>query len=158
MIAPAPTDNSGVRFPPPLVYALPWTAAWLFGRVVPLPFPTSYAVLRVVGWALVAAWVGLSAAAIFRFRRAGTSMIPTRPTTAFVIAGPYRFTRNPMYLSLAALYLGLTGLFDTMWPLVLFPFVIVAMSQFVIAREERYLETKFGDAYRAYTARVRRWI
>jgi len=75
-----------------------------------------------------------------------------------VVTGPYRVTRNPMYVSLAAVYVGVTCLFNTVWPLVLLPLVIVAVQRLVIAKEERYLEAKFGQAYRDYQARVSRWI
>ena len=80
------------------------------------------------------------------------------PTTAIVEAGPYRFTRNPIYLGM---FLGLVGLaigFDSLWLLAtLVPFALV-IRYGVVAREEAYLERKFGDAYRHYRTRVRRWL
>ena len=92
------------------------------------------------------------------FRRAGTSFIPIKPTTALVWSGPYQFTRNPMYLAMACLYLGLALWFDLFWPLILLPGVLAGVQYGVIAREEQYLERKFGDDYRQYKARVRRWL
>jgi protein-S-isoprenylcysteine O-methyltransferase Ste14 len=92
------------------------------------------------------------------FRRAGTSMIVTNPTTAMVTSGPYRFTRNPMYLGMAFLYIALALAFGVIWALIVLPAVIVAVDRLVIAREEPYLEAKFGDRYRAYKRRVRRWL
>ena len=92
------------------------------------------------------------------FRRARTSPIPVKPTTAIVETGPYRFTRNPMYVGLTLLYLGLTLWVGSLWPLLLLPVALFALQRFVIAREERYLEAKFGDQYLRYKARVRRWI
>jgi protein-S-isoprenylcysteine O-methyltransferase Ste14 len=112
----------------------------------------------VVSWVLVLGAILLAGSAWVQFRRAGTTPNPTQPTTALVVRGPYRFTRNPMYLSLAALYLGGALRLNSLWPLVLFPVVITLIEWRVIAREERYLEAKFGDAYRAYKAGVRRWI
>jgi protein-S-isoprenylcysteine O-methyltransferase Ste14 len=80
------------------------------------------------------------------------------PTTTIVDTGPYRFTRNPIYLGI---FLGLVGLaiaFDSLWPLVtLVPFTLV-IRYGVVAREEAYLERKFGHAYRRYRSRVRRWL
>jgi len=95
---------------------------------------------------------------VFLFRRAGTTPNPTKPTTALVLRGPYRFTRNPMYLGFAALYLGVTLLVNSLWPLLLFPAVVGLVQGRVIAREEAYLEAKFGNEYRAYKMRVRRWL
>jgi len=111
-----------------------------------------------LGWLLAGAGVALAASAIVLFRRAGTSPVPIQPTTALVAQGPYRFTRNPMYVGLAALYAGIALLVNSLWPLVLLPVVLIAIRWWVIAREEAYLERKFGDAYRAYTRRVRRWL
>ena len=102
--------------------------------------------------------MALAASAMILFFRARTSPLPIKPTTAIVETGPYRFTRNPMYLGLGLLYLGITLWVDTLWPLLCLPLVIFLVQRFVIEREERYLEAKFGEGYHAYKARVRRWI
>ncbi|HEV8673882.1 MAG TPA: isoprenylcysteine carboxylmethyltransferase family protein [Methylomirabilota bacterium] len=115
-------------------------------------------VARVLGIALLAGWVIVSLPAILALRRAGTSVNPARPTTALVTWGPYRVTRNPLYVGLTMLYLGLTAWFNALWPLLLLPIVLVVMQRGVIVREERYLERKFGEEYRRYKARVRRWL
>ena len=81
-----------------------------------------------------------------------------KPTSALVIWGPYRFTRNPMYMGLTTLYVGGTLLLNDLWPLALLPVVIGLVQRRVIAKEEAYLERKFGDEYRAYKAGVRRWV
>ncbi len=152
-------DKSGVRFPPPLIYAGLFVVGYALHRFLPVRFWAEPAPAQpVIGWGLVAASVLLSASAVWLFRRAGTTPNPWKPTTALVIRGLYRFTRNPMYLGFAALYLGLTLLVNSVWPLVLFPGVIALVQTQVIAREEAYLETKFGEEYRAYKARVRRWL
>ena len=92
------------------------------------------------------------------FRRARTSPIPIRPTTALVTNGPYRFSRNPMYLSLVLLYVGLALRLNDFWVLALAPVVIVLVHYLAIVREEQYLERKFGQEYLDYKARVRRWL
>jgi len=74
------------------------------------------------------------------------------------VHGPYRFTRTPMYVGWVIVHLGCVLLTNTVWPLVSLPVVLVLISRAVIAKEERYLAAKFGDAYRAYKARVRRWL
>ena len=110
------------------------------------------------GAVLAAAAVGLAAAALWRFRRAGTAAEPWRPSTALVTGGVYRFTRNPMYLAMALLYLGLALAVDSGVALVLFLPLLALVQAGVISREERYLEGRFGDEYRRYRAAVRRWI
>ena len=155
----ASRDTSGVGFPPPLPYAGGFVAGVGAHRLLPVRlWPEPAAIETVLGWGLLAAGVLLAASAAYLFRRAGTTPNPTKPTTALVIWGPYRFTRNPMYVGLAAVYLGGTLLLNDAWPIALFPVVIALVRRRVIAREEAYLERKFGDEYRAYKARVRRWI
>ena len=153
-------DRSGVRIFPPFIYAGLFALGYGAHRFVPLhlwPTGTPPAV-RAIAWILIAVWLGLSASAVFLFRRAGTTPNPMQPTTAIVVHGPYRFTRNPMYVSLVALYVGVTLFVNSAWPLILLPAVVLLVQRQVIAREEAYLEAKFGEAYRAYKARVRRWI
>ncbi len=91
-------------------------------------------------------------------RRAGTNVRPDQPTLALVFDGPFRFTRNPLYLAATGLYLGIALLVDALWPLLLLVPVLAVLRWGVVAREERYLEAKFGEPYRAYKARVRRWL
>ncbi|PYO43728.1 MAG: isoprenylcysteine carboxyl methyltransferase [Gemmatimonadetes bacterium] len=156
----AGNDSSAVRIFPPFIYAGLFALGYSVHRFVPAhlwpdgPPPAA----RAAAWALLVVWLGLSASAVFLFRRAGTTPNPSRPTTAIVVHGPFRFTRNPMYVSLVALYLSLTLFVNSVWPLVLLPVVIALVQRQVIAREEAYLEAKFGDEYRAYKARVRRWL
>jgi protein-S-isoprenylcysteine O-methyltransferase Ste14 len=91
-------------------------------------------------------------------RRAGTNIRPDQPTLALVTDGAFRFSRNPLYLAAAGLYVGVALLVHALWPLVLLIPMLAVLQWGVVAREERYLEAKFGDAYRAYKARVRRWL
>jgi protein-S-isoprenylcysteine O-methyltransferase Ste14 len=83
---------------------------------------------------------------------------PCAADNALVIEGPYRFTRNPMYLGLLLLYLGITCWFGFVGPLLLAPVLVWVIGVWVIVREERYLERKFGNEYRRYQAQVRRWL
>jgi protein-S-isoprenylcysteine O-methyltransferase Ste14 len=96
--------------------------------------------------------------AVLAFRRAGTHPQPWRPATALVVTGPYRFSRNPMYVGATLFYIGISFWVNSLWPLLLLPVVLVIMSRGVIAREEAYLERLFGDEYRSYRSRVRRWL
>ena len=91
-------------------------------------------------------------------RAAGTNVDPLRPTTAIVTAGPYRFSRNPIYVGLTLLYLGLASAFNTWWAVIVLVPILAIMHLGVVRREERYLEQKFGEPYREYRSRVRRYL
>jgi protein-S-isoprenylcysteine O-methyltransferase Ste14 len=150
-------DTSGVRIPPPLFYI----GGFLVGVALELAMPIDRPPLAItLAGALIGAalWLALDGAAMLFFRRAGTSMVPFNPTTALVTTGPYRRTRNPMYLGMAFLYIALALAFGVIWPLIVLPLVIAAVDQLVIAREEAYLVRKFGQPYCDYMARVRRWL
>ena len=152
----ARADSSGVAFPPPLAYALGFGIGYALDRLKPAPVDAGARTL--LGCVFAGAGVALVASAFVLFRRAGTSPVPIQPTTALVVRGPYRLTRNPMYIGLAALYVGVTLLINSLWPLVVLPVVLIVIRWGVVAREEAYLEREFGDEYRAYQARVRRWL
>ncbi len=152
-------DSPQVRFPPPLVYAGMLLLGLGIGRLLgDPPIGLDIKVASLAGMILAIAGLGLIFAALLRFRRAGTNPEPWRQTTAFVASGVYRWTRNPMYLGMALIFAGLALIFDSLATLLLLPFVVILIDRQVIAREERYLEAKFGDDYRAYKDKVRRWL
>ena len=150
-------DNPGVRVPPPLLYLAAVVAGWLFDRQWPVPIGVATPRLT-LAWLLIALSVVLLTSSVRSFWRKHTSAIPIRPATALVIAGPYRFTRNPMYVGMALLTAALGLLLDTWWPIVLLIPTLILVQVFVIAREERYLRRRFGAEYDAYTRQVRRWL
>jgi protein-S-isoprenylcysteine O-methyltransferase Ste14 len=113
---------------------------------------------RWIGGALILAWLALAAFAVGVFRRAGTTPNPTGDVTAFVINGPYRYTRNPMYLGLVLLQVGIAFVLCNAWVLILAPVTFLLLDRIVIAGEERYLEAKYGAAYTDYRRHVRRWL
>jgi protein-S-isoprenylcysteine O-methyltransferase Ste14 len=153
----ASADSPGVRFPPPLIYALAVVGGWLLDARWPLPITSSFA-RSVLAWLLVASWALLAASAIGLFRRRHTSMIPFRPATTLVTTGPFAFTRNPMYVSLAILTIAFALFLNTWWVVLLLIPVLLVVQQFVIVPEERYLRRRFGSEYEAYARRVRRWL
>ena len=101
---------------------------------------------------------GLLFGSLLLFFKARTSPLPMLPTTAIVKSGPYRWTRNPMYLAMLLIYLGVALWFDVFWALPFVPLVIFLVGRLVIGREERYLEEKFGEEYRRYKTEVGRWL
>jgi protein-S-isoprenylcysteine O-methyltransferase Ste14 len=152
-------DVAGVIALPPLIFLGFLAAAAVLEAVVPLPLLTAHALARyLAGAALAACGVVIIAMGTRRFLAAGTNIPPTLPTTALVVDGIYRQTRNPLYLGTTLIYLGLGVAAGSLWAVVLVVPLLWVINVGVVAREERYLERKFGDAYRAYKARVRRWI
>jgi len=146
--------------PPPLIYlagvALGLGGDFLFA-LEPLPRADAAAGLW-LGLAFGISGLLLILWAARTFNRAGTAIPPYKPASALVTEGPYQRSRNPIYLGMALIYLGVVCGTSSLGVLVLFPLVILVMEFGVIRREERYLESRFGEAYRAYKAEVRRWI
>ncbi|MBA3879587.1 MAG: isoprenylcysteine carboxyl methyltransferase [Sphingobium sp.] len=147
--------GAAVGFPPPFVFIgllLTGPLVERFVAVPPLGLPWLLgAAVAIVGLALIGAAIGL-------FRQRGENPEPWTPTNGIVDTGLYAYTRNPMYLGMAMAHLGLAIVLGSLVSLVLLPVAILIIQTQVIAREERYLEAKFGAAYRDYKTRVRRWI
>lgn len=152
----AKPEIAGVIAPPPLIYAGGMAIGLALHRWHPIELVPSRLAVP-LGVAIVL--LGLIAVpAVITFRRANTRPEPWKPTTSLVTTGPYRFTRNPMYVGFTLAYLGATCWINTAWPILLLPIVLGLMHYGVIVREEAYLERLFGDDYRTYRSRVRRWI
>ena len=152
-------DVAGVIALPPLIFLGFLAAAAVLEAVVPLPVLAAHAFPRyLAGAALAAGGFVMIGMGTRRFQAAGTNIPPSLPTTALVVDGIYRRTRNPLYLGTTLVYLGLGVAAGSIWAIVLVVPLLWVINTGVVAREERYLERKFGDAYRAYKARVRRWV
>lgn len=152
-------DIAGVIAPPPLLFLGPLLLALgidlgLGPPALGLELPAR-AVLAVPLLALGATCIVL---ALGRFRAADTPPQPWEPSTALVVEGIYKLTRNPMYLGMALTYAGLAVAFDSLVALLFLPLALLIVDRAVIAREERYMAAKFGAPYAAYRAKVRRWI
>ncbi|MBI4503637.1 MAG: isoprenylcysteine carboxylmethyltransferase family protein [Gemmatimonadetes bacterium] len=154
---PLASDHPHVLIFPPVLFVgtllLGLLLDWLFPRS---PFPPRPAMIA--GAVLVFASGALGFWGERTMHQAGTNVKPTQPTTAVVTGGPFRFTRNPLYLSVNLLYVGITLLANAVWPLLLLIPMLVVLHYGIVLREERYLEAKFGETYLNYKRRVRRWI
>ena len=156
-LKPGTRDRAGVIAPPPLIYGGIFLIGYLFQRAYPLPFlPEPFNSL--IGASLIIISLLLAISGMSALKRAGTYIDPFKPTTVLVVDGPYRFSRNPLYLSLTFLYTGIAVLFNLCGPILVLPLALIIMQFGVIIREERYLEKKFGEDYRLYRAHVRRWV
>ncbi len=145
----------GVRLPPPVMVAGLLAAAWLLRQVVPVPIGpplpafgslTIFAAVALVGWAILV------------MAKAGTDPRPDKPDTAMVEAGPFRFSRNPIYLGFLLAVAGFALRWGDLWGWVAVVLAHLVLDRFVVAKEEAYLTTRFGAAYEAYRSRVRRWV
>ena len=150
-------DHADVIGPPPLLY----TAALVIGAGLEWFWPTAIGLgwlplalgaIQLLAGLAIALWGALA------LRRAGTAIPPNRPTTELVTDGPFRWSRNPLYLALTLIYAGVGLIADDLWILVLLVPLLLLLHWGVVVREERYLEAKFGEAYRRYKQRVRRWL
>ena len=154
----SPSDKPGVIAPPPLLFGIFFGIAILFQWMHSLTIPLLPRQLQWPGMVLINISGLLFLWAAICMWRARTNINPLLPTTSLVTSGPYRFSRNPLSVSLVVLYLGLSLRLDTLWPLLLFVPLLIVFHYGVIQREERYLERKFGETYRNYCLNVRRWI
>lgn len=151
-------DSSGAVVHPPIAWVLAVGGGFVLDRLYPLPFVPDAVPGVVVGGIVFLAGLALLVWSAVTFGRAGTQIQIDRPTTTIVESGPYRFTRNPIYTGMFLGLIGFSIVFDSLWLLILLvPFYLV-IRYGVVAREEAYLERKFGDVYRAYKGRVRRWL
>ncbi|MBF6622044.1 MAG: protein-S-isoprenylcysteine methyltransferase [Pseudomonadales bacterium 32-61-5] len=148
---------TGVILPPPVIYLLFLAAAWLLESVLPIALPenlwTDY-----IGWGLIDAgvllmlWAGL----LMLWRK--TTVNPYGKPAKLLEEGPFRFSRNPIYLADSLIYCGIALLWSSLWPWLLLPALIYSMQRGVIVHEERLLTRLFGEAYGNYCQRVRRWL
>ena len=150
----------GVRFPPPFLFAGGFLISWLLDRRLPFLIAGSGPSRVQTGFGLVMLGIGLAFmfSGLGTFVRQRTAVIPHKPARLLVQTGPYRRSRNPMYVGLTWAYVGVSLMLNWAWPLVLLPFVLIALTTFVIHREERYLREAFGTAYEDYCRRVPRWL
>jgi protein-S-isoprenylcysteine O-methyltransferase Ste14 len=144
--------------PPPVLYI----GALLIGIALHVAFPlrifTASSAPGMLGVLLIVLSAAFARWAFWTMRQIGTTANPRKPSEALAVSGPFRFSRNPIYVAMTGLYAGASILANAVWPLLLLPPLLLLMDWGVIRREERYLSVKFGDAYVDYMARVRRWL
>lgn len=151
--------GADVRFPPPLVFLIGVLVAVVFHyAVIPLPVPVDRMISTWSGVLIGAIAVGFVITARVLFSRTGQSPIPWKPSPELISRGPYRFTRNPMYVGLTLFQIGLGIALNNLW-ISLFALPALTVVHFIaVLPEERYLSEKFGDSYRRYLTQVRRYL
>jgi protein-S-isoprenylcysteine O-methyltransferase Ste14 len=148
-----------MRIPPPLLFVGAFLLGWLIHLRMPLRFaaaPTPFT--RSAGTVVVLLGLALLATCMALFLRARTTIIPHHEASRLVGVGPYRFSRNPMYVGLTVVYVGLALRVNSLWPLLLLPLPLAVLHLVVIPTEERILAGALGTEYEAYRRRVRRWV
>jgi protein-S-isoprenylcysteine O-methyltransferase Ste14 len=154
---PTEADSPEVLTFPPVIYATFFIIGIITDRALSHSMEF-YGYPHQAGWVLAAIGFLIVGWAVARFVKEKTHVDVRKPTTTLVIEGPYRFSRNPMYLAATLLYAGIAIAYGKMATLTLIIPCLVVMHYGVITREERYLYGKFGDAYRNYHSKVRRWL
>jgi protein-S-isoprenylcysteine O-methyltransferase Ste14 len=154
------TATAGVVARPPLLFLAALVLGLASDRLLPLPFtlPGGDLVRWTVAGLLIVTGLALAAAGIRNFSRAATPVPTNEPTRALVTTGIHGWSRNPIYVGLLLVYGGIGIAALSPWVLILALPLVIILRYGVVAREEAYLERRFGDAHRAYKARVRRWL
>lgn len=150
-------DHPGVIALPPVLYGIGFVAGLLLRWLWPLPI-LPQAIAFWLGLLLLGFGGGTALWGQRTMRAAGTNVNPSLPTTVLITSGPFRLSRNPLYMALNLLYLGLSLAVNTWWGFVTLAPLLLLMHYGVILREERYLEQKFGESYRQYRSSVRRYL
>jgi protein-S-isoprenylcysteine O-methyltransferase Ste14 len=149
-------DNAGVTLPPPAIFIVTLVVAIVLNHCWPI-----YTIPQKVRWVgVVLILMGLAAigGGVSEFRKFKTSFVPIAPAKAMLDKGIFAKTRNPLYLGLLCIYVGVACLFSTVWAFLFLPLVLFAITKLVIVKEEAYLERRFGERYLDYKSRVRRWM
>lgn len=156
----ADTATAGVIARPPLIFLASLLLGYLLDYLVPLPFPAPWPdlVTWIIAGILILIGLTVFAAGIRNFSTAGTPVPTNEPTRALVTTGIHGRTRNPIYVGMFLIYAGIGIAAQSLWILILLLPLAVVINYGVVAREEAYLEWLFGEEYRTYKARVRRWI
>lgn len=146
-----------MRIPPPLLFVMAFVAGAGLQRLARLNIP-AVRIIQIVGCGLVGCAVLLALYSLGMFLAARTTVVPFSVASKLVTWGPYRFTRNPMYVSLVLAYLGMAAILSQLLALFLLPLPIILVHKIVIPYEERRMRQVFGEAYDQYCSKVRRWL
>ena len=155
------SDEAGaqVRFPPPLIFLICILSGMVFRyAVTPAPVPLDSTIGAVAGVLVLAIGIGFIATARTHFVRTGQNPIPWKPTPELIVNGPYRYTRNPMYLGATLFEVGLGVALNNLWISLFAALALAAVHVVAVLPEERYLSSKFGESYTRYLAQVRRYL
>ncbi|MBS1729738.1 MAG: isoprenylcysteine carboxylmethyltransferase family protein [Bacteroidetes bacterium] len=153
------SKGPGIYIPPPLFYVLTFIIALQIQKKVPISdmlFHTT--IMKLLGVIFILGSLFFLIRSLRQFFITKNTVVLIKPASSLQTTGVYAITRNPMYLGLGILYVGITGLIGNWWNLILFPFLMLIIQEYIIKREERYLEAAFGQEYIQYKSKTRRWL
>lgn len=152
-------DHPGVYFPPPFLYVAVFLFSVLLEKMININrsfFESTFA--SIASLLFIIAGFAFMLPALIKFFQTKNTLIPNKPATSLETSGIYSFSRNPMYLGLLLIYIGMAFFIGNWWTFILVPMLVILINKLIIIKEERYLERSFGPAYVDYRKKVRRWI
>jgi protein-S-isoprenylcysteine O-methyltransferase Ste14 len=153
------SKGPGVYIPPPLFYVLIFILALFIQRMIPIADSFfQLGIIKAVGIIFLIIALFFLASSFMMFFKSKNTVILIKPASLLQNTGIYRISRNPMYLGLAIVYLGITCIIGNWWNIILFPLLFLIIQEYIIKREEKYLELEFGQQYEEYRSKVRRWL
>jgi protein-S-isoprenylcysteine O-methyltransferase Ste14 len=152
-------DHPGVYIPPPLIYVLTFLAAVYAEKIFRIDDSTFHKQpVKIAGIILLVIALFFLVRSLRQFLKSKNTLVTIKPSTTLESSGIYNITRNPMYVGLAIVYLGITCLVGNWWNIILFPLLLLVVQEYIIKSEEKYLERRFGKVYLDYKSKVRRWL
>lgn len=152
-------DNPGIKIPPPLLYLAIFLLAILIQKLLPLNRVFFYtATSKIIGIVFIIIGLFFNFPALLQFIKTRNTVVTVKPANSLQTKSIYSVSRNPMYISLLLIYTGLSFLIGNWWNLVLLPFLFLLVQEYVIKREEKYLDRRFEQEYTDYRSKVRRWL
>lgn len=152
-------DNPGVYIPPPLIYILTFLAAVFIQKKIPIGDSLFHQqLIKIVGVILIIIALLFLDRSLRQFFLSKNTLITIKPASSLQTNGIYSITRNPMYVGLAIVYMGIACFIGNWWNIILFPVLLLIVQEYIIKREEKYLERRFGQEYLDYKSKVRRWL
>ena len=153
------SKGPGVLLPPPLLYVLIFIAAVFIQKIIPINDKLFHlSAIKVVGAILLIVALFFLVRSLRQFLLTKNTLILIKPASSLQTTGIYGMTRNPMYVGLAIVYLGITCFIGNWWNIILFPVLLIILQEYIIKREEKYLTLEFGQGYSDYKRAVRRWL
>ena len=153
------TKGPGIYIPPPLFYILIFIASIIIQKRIPIPDTLFHLmIVKVAGVIFLIIALFFLARSLRQFIKTKNTLILIKPASSLQTTGIYAITRNPMYVGLSIVYLGITCFIGNWWNIILFPILLLIIQEYIIKREEKYLELEFEQAYRDYKRIVRRWL
>ena len=153
------SKGPGVYIPPPLFYVLIFAASLFTQKTIPISDTFFHLkITKVAGVIFLIMALFFLVRSLRQFFLTKNTLILIKPASSLQTTGIYAITRNPMYVGLAIVYLGITCFIGNWWNIILFPILLLIVQEYIIKREEKYLELEFGQKYIEYKGEVRRWL